>query len=205
VLHRRWVELCERFGAPTHRVHATWQHIEGAYRAPERRYHTFEHVGEVLTLINIIRAGAPVPPAVELAAWLHDLVYDTTRTDSEAESARWAEELLPPLGIDEEIVTETCGLIAMTIGHNPHDGDHHALVLSDADLAILAAPPRRYERYAADLRWEYANLNEAAWREGRRDVLESLLARQSLYHHAVLRGWETHARRNMGSELARLH
>ena len=173
-------------------------------RAPERRYHTFEHVGEVLTLVNIILDGAPVPPAVGLAAWLHDLVYDTTRADSEAESARWAEELLPPLGVDDEIVTETCGLITMTIGHVPRDRDHHALVLSDADLAILGAPPRRYERYAADLRWEYTNLDDRAWRDGRRGVLESLLGRPRLYHHQVLRGWEEQARRNMGSELARL-
>ncbi len=201
-LHRRWVEFCERFGAPTHRVHGTWQEIEGAYQAPERRYHTFEHVGEVLTLINIILDGAPVPPALTLAAWLHDLVYDTTRTDSETESVRWAGELLPPLGFGDEVVVETCGMIAMTISHQPPDDDHNAQVLCDADLAILGSPPRRYERYAADVRWEYANVSEAAWREGRRHVLESLLARPRLYHDVSMRGWETRARRNIGSELA---
>jgi predicted metal-dependent HD superfamily phosphohydrolase len=201
---RRWQQLCEQFGAPSRRVHATWHEIQHAYREPQRRFHTLEHLGEVLVLIDMIVEPSLPARSLELAAWLHDLVYDPMRTDNETASAGWAREHLPTLGVDDVIVTEVCDLIMMTIDHDPVVTDPHATALCDADLAVLGAPPRRYERYAADVRWEYVDLSDDEWRVGRRRVLESFLSRPHLYHHASLRTWDSRARRNMSSELTRL-
>jgi predicted metal-dependent HD superfamily phosphohydrolase len=203
-LSRRWTELCRSFGAPPHRIHATWHEIEHVHRSPTRRYHTFEHVAEVLAWVDAIGAPTPTDPALELACWLHDIIYDTSRTDNEQASAAWASEHLPPLGADPDTVSRATRLIAGTAAHDPDPHDGPAIMLCDADLAILGSPPRRYERYAADVRIEYASLDDAQWHDGRRRVLEGFLARSTLYRSPLMRPMDSRARRNISAELTRL-
>jgi predicted metal-dependent HD superfamily phosphohydrolase len=202
-LRQRWSELCGRFGAPSDVVDRAWLHVERAYADHRRRYHTLEHLGEVLALIEVLAGGTP-SPAVEFAGWLHDLVYDPARSDNEVASANWAVEHLPALGVDGATVAETRELIEMTVTHDAAESDEQATTLADADLAILGSPSERYERYAAAVRAEYSDFDDAAWRDGRARVLEALLARPHLFHHPSLRRWEERARRNMRSELAEL-
>ena len=78
-------------------------------------------------------------------------------------------------------------------------------LLSDADLAILAAPPDRYAEYVADVRREYAALDEASFAAGRLAVLTDLAGRERLFRteHAH-RHWEGPARANLAAEAARL-
>ncbi len=80
-----------------------------------------------------------------------------------------------------------------------------AALLLDADLAILAAPPRRYAAYADGVRAEYAAVPERTFRAGRADVLARLLTRERLYVTATAQQrWEAAARANLTAELARL-
>jgi predicted metal-dependent HD superfamily phosphohydrolase len=91
----------------------------------------------------------------------------------------------------------------MTATHTPTDAE--GAVLSDADLAILAAPQARYDEYAAAVRAEYAHVPDDAFRAGRAAVLRDLAAKEHLFHTAHARGhWEAPARANLASELARL-
>ena len=57
---------------------------------------------------------------------------------------------------DEEVVR----LVLLTAGHEVEPGDRNGAVLVDADLSILGAPPERYARYAADVRAEYAHVDD---------------------------------------------
>jgi predicted metal-dependent HD superfamily phosphohydrolase len=131
-------------------------------------------------------------------------VYDTSRTDNERASAAWAEERLPALGADGATVSRTADLIVGTASHDADPDDEEATAFCDADLAILGAPPRRYERYAADVRSEYAGLDDSQWHDGRRRVLEAFLARRPLYRTKLMGPLDSRARRNMAAELTRL-
>ena len=51
------------------------------------------------------------------------------------------------------------------------------MVLSDADLAILARAADRYQDYAADVRREYAHVPDPAFRSGRAAILAGFAAR----------------------------
>jgi predicted metal-dependent HD superfamily phosphohydrolase len=78
-------------------------------------------------------------------------------------------------------------------------------VLSDADLAILAADETRYAEYAAAVRAEYAAIPDAQFTRGRRAILEDLAGRPHLFHTSHARAnWEAAARSNLATELARL-
>jgi predicted metal-dependent HD superfamily phosphohydrolase len=93
----------------------------------------------------------------------------------------------------------------MTERHRPTADDRRGQLLSDADLAILAAPAERYDDYVRDVRKEYAAVPDDDFARGRAAVLDDLLAKDSLFHTETARDlWEERARGNVTAELARL-
>ena len=174
-----------------------------AYGDPGRGYHDLRHLAEVLDRLDELAAtGTPFDrPAVALAAWFHDGVYDG-RADAEERSARWAERALSDAGLPHETVAEVARLVRLTATHRPADDDPNGCALSDADLAILAAPAERYATYLADVRREYADVPDDAFREGRAAILRDLLAKPHLFHTAHGRSsWEATARANLAREV----
>ncbi len=178
-----------------------------AYADPARGYHDLRHLEEVCARVEELIAGGVTGcdrEAVLLAAWFHDAVYDG-RPEAEERSAAWAEDELPALVTEPATVCEVARLVRLTETHRPADDDVDGCVLSDADLAILAAPRERYEEYAADVRREYAHVPDPDFRTGRAAVLRDLLAKPHLFHTAYAREhWEAAARANVERELATL-
>jgi predicted metal-dependent HD superfamily phosphohydrolase len=161
-------------------------------------YHDLRHLTEVLDRVDELDAAGErfdrVP--VVLAVWFHDAVYDGA-PDAEERSAVWAQEALP-----DPPAAEVARLVRMTATHLPFPDDANGCVLSDADLAILAAGPVRYAAYAADVRREYAHVPEPDFRAGRAAVLRDLLAKPTLFHtEAARERWEAPARDNVEREL----
>jgi predicted metal-dependent HD superfamily phosphohydrolase len=172
------------------------------YGEPHRRYHTTEHLAEVLDHVDELATEAGDVEAVRLAAWFHDAVYDPSRGDNEERSAVLAERMLAETDLPAGTVAEVARLVRLTTTHDPRDGDRDGAVLCDADLAILAASPDRYAAYAASVREEYAAVPDEAFRAGRADVLESLLGLPVLFRTAPAREWwEAAARHNLRTEL----
>lgn len=179
------------------------------YDEPHRRYHTGEHLEEVLA--EVARLLPTVESAdghaVTLAAWFHDAVYDPgspSGSDEEASAALAVTEL-GGVGVPRELVREVARLVLVTIGHEIGSGDGSADVLVDADLAILAAPLDRYRRYVADVRAEYAAVDEPSWRLGRGAVLERFLADPVLFRTGTdVADRRLRARANMAAELSTL-
>lgn len=181
-----------------------------AYDDPRRGYHDLRHLEEVLDHLDVLLAEAgAVPPRVEgyvvrLAAWFHDAVYDGA-PDDEERSARLAEESLSAAGVGAEDVAEVARLVRLTASHDPTAGDVAGALLSDADLAVLAAGPERYAEYLSGVRREYAHVPDDAFRRGRAEVLRGLLATPTLFRTATgRRRWERQARANVEAELAAL-
>lgn len=179
--------------------------ILAAYAEPGRRYHDTRHLAEVLERLDELAAHGTAfdRTAVALAAWFHDGVYDG-RPDAERRSADWAARALPAW-VDRAVVDEVVRLVLMTEHHRPEDGDRNGCALSDADLAILAAPPERYAEYAAAIREEYAHVPDADFAAGRSAVLRDLLAKPHLFQTPHARAaWEDPARANVDRELVAL-
>ncbi|MFI2777937.1 hypothetical protein [Streptomyces sp. ALB3] len=169
---------------------------------PQRRYHTTAHLIQVLDHVDTLAGHARNPDLVRLAAWFHDAVYRPDRSENEERSAAVAERALPEAGVPEAAAAEVARLVRLTTGHDPADGDADGEVLCDADLAILAASPKEYAAYAAQVREEYGFVPEDAFREGRSAVLRQLLALPRLFRtpHGAAE-WEARARQNLTTEL----
>lgn len=178
-----------------------------AWREPHRHYHGVPHLRAVLDVVDAYAGSARRPALVRLAAWCHDAVYDPRAGGdaNEQASAALAGELLAGAGLPVAAVAEVRRLVLLTAGHAVPPDDPDGALLCDADLAILAASPPAYDRYAAAVRREYAHVPDPAFRAGRAKVLECLLTLPTLYRlpepHAR---WESPARANLTRELATL-
>lgn len=182
------------------------ERLVAAYREPHRGYHDDRHLAEVLAHLDPLLAAHPVPDpvAVRLAAWFHDAVYAGRAGEDEEASARWAEDALPGL-VGAQTVAEVARLVRLTAGHDPAPDDLPGAVLSDADLAVLAADPERYAEYRRGVRHEHADIPADLFAAGRSAVLESLLAAPALFRTPTGRAlWEDRARANVTAELADL-
>jgi predicted metal-dependent HD superfamily phosphohydrolase len=192
-------------GTPAIALSRVGDELLARWSEPHRHYHTLAHLVAVLAAIDQYSDYSVQPSLVRLAAWYHDAVYNPRRLDNEEQSAILAEQQLASLGLPPLQVSEVARLVRLTATHDPRPGDRDGGLLTDADLAILAADAATYRAYVAAVRHEYAHLTDAEFAAGRAIVLHHLLALPNLFHTPALRDrLEQPARHNITSELAAL-
>jgi predicted metal-dependent HD superfamily phosphohydrolase len=193
------------------------------HREPHRHYHGLRHVAWVVRHVEALAEHEQVGDmgAVVAAAFFHDAVYQPTASDNEEASARLARRELtgladPAWPIDR--IERVAAMIVATATHltpsthlspsadeHEHDRDHDTAVLLDADLGVLGTEPGAYQSYVNGVRAEYVHVGPAAWRDGRRAVVQALADRSQLYRTGTARRWwEARARANLTAELASL-
>jgi predicted metal-dependent HD superfamily phosphohydrolase len=206
-MQKDWVRLLDRYKVSAADAYPAFDVLAAAYSAPDRYYHNLEHLTDVLRILGRLAPGVADPPALQLAAWFHDAVYDPRAKDNEARSGELAVDLLGPIGVPAAAIERVVRLVRATahLSTAGPPGDRDTAALLDADLAILGAAEERYRRYAADIRREYAHVPEEEYRAGRATVLGRFLARPRIFTHQVLfEEGEGRARANLAAELREL-
>jgi predicted metal-dependent HD superfamily phosphohydrolase len=172
---------------------------------PHRHYHTLKHVLALLRHLEQQRHLATATETLTAAILFHDAVYDTRRQDNETRSAELAGVQLSAIGWSPSTVERVQQLVLATHHHQAPPDDHDAWLFLDLDLSILSAEPATYDRYAQDIRREYAWVPEADYHQGRARVLKAFLSRDHVYRTPTLAArWEPLARANIARELAQL-
>lgn len=183
------------------------------YDEPHRSYHTRTHLGEMLAALGHLLDPLPLAPREVLlarsAAWFHDAVYDPVAPAgaNERASADLAVSVLTDLGAPVDLAEEVGRLVLATADHrlDPTSAAPAAAALLDADLWILAAPAQRFDAYCAQVRQEYAVVDDATYAAARAAILRDLVERPRLYlTDAAHREWTDAARANVAREIARL-
>jgi predicted metal-dependent HD superfamily phosphohydrolase/8-oxo-dGTP pyrophosphatase MutT (NUDIX family) len=161
---------------------ATLDALIARYSEPHRRYHTVAHLEAVWRCLD---DQAPTDEldvaAIYLAAAYHDAIYDPGAPDSEEQSADLAANELRDLGVDDARIALVRQIILDTKTHQPTGPE--SAQLSDADMAMLAAPRDRYLRDAANIRAEFALLDDELWLQGRTAFLRQTLAGPIFHVH----------------------
>jgi len=197
-MRRQWFDLLGT-AVSAAVVDKAFEELVRHYNESSRHYHTLDHIHDVLETVEGLGPHANNLNAVRLAAWLHDVIYDSRRGDNEELSAEYAERLCTRLSIPNS--AKVASLIRKTKTHAADD-DADSQVLIDADLAILGAPEPRYWDYSEKIRREYDWVPESDYLTGRRKVLEHFLARPRIYQY--LNKLEGPARRNLAAEILKL-
>ena len=203
-LYPIWLKLCQRYGSTQELIDSRWQEIHKAYSSSDRHYHNLEHLAAMIRLFQEYEEELKDPDAVLFAIFYHDIVYGVMRQDNEAQSAAFAAERLPRLGVSKEIIERCSQLILATKAHD-RAGDSNTRYLLDFDLAILGAEPEAYRRYTEQIRAEYAIYPDELYRPGRKQVLEHFMAKDSIFQTGEFQNrLEERARQNLRWELSSL-
>ena len=198
----RWSQHWRALGvgdSPT--LRGLHRRVLARYSEPDRYYHTLQHLAESFEKVEDILSLAEHPAEVNIAIWLHDVIYDTHRHDNEERSADWARQGARELGVAAESAQRIHDLILFT-RHATEPVGSDAQVLVDADLSILGAQPARFHEYEAQVRSEYAWVPEILYRPARARILNQLLARPRIFSTAIFQEqYEARARSNLHSSL----
>lgn len=185
-------------------VRALCDAASDAWNEPHRHYHAMQHLAECLRWLDDpkVRAAVERPFEVELAVYLHDLVYDTTRSDNEEVSADRAVALLSAIdGADHAAIDRVRQMVLATKTHATEEPDTR--VMLDVDLSILGAEEARFAEYEAQIREEFQWVPDEAYRAGRRRALEGFADRPRIFHSAALfEALESRARENLRRALS---
>lgn len=177
------------------------------YQETHRHYHTIQHLSECFAVLD--QSGLEASLEVQLALWMHDVVYDTwVGNQNEAASAAWADRVMLVMGLSDAIRSRVRLLILATRDHTSHGSSAapDMALLCDVDLSILGAAPERFDEYERQIRAEYNHVSDEDFSVGRRTFLNKLLYRSGgLYQTPWFRErFEAPARVNLTRSLAML-
>ncbi len=151
------------------------------YQEPGRYYHTLTHIKACLVQFDAVRGLLTEPPAVELALWFHDAVYQTARSDNERRSADLAAEALRQLGQGEPLIKTVRRLIRVTAHPSqPHTPDEAYMV--DIDLSILGGSAQTFAEFEENIRREYHWVPLPVFTQKRGALLQTFLERDHIFH-----------------------
>ena len=171
------------------------------YTEPGRHYHDVRHILDCLEALDSYPGSIDNLPAIELAIWFHDAIYDPTANDNEVRSAELFRREFAPYASGTEKV-ESLILATRHLEQVDDDLTADAGLLLDIDLSILGSEPPKYTAYQMAIRQEFAHVDDDAFRRGRCAVLRSFLARRQIFRTRHFRRLlETSARRNLTAEL----
>lgn len=149
---------------------------------------------------------AKYPDEIRLAYYFHDAIYDPGAKDSENvdRSADLAVGFMREAHLPEEMIERVKGLILAT-KHDQTPSTIDAQLIVDIDLAILGKSEKEFQEYEEKIRLEYGWVEEKAFKEGRRVVLEKFLARPSIFLTPYfINKYESQARANLKRSIIRL-
>lgn len=200
----RWCKLWQQVGGKS-APEPLFEQLVAAYSEPHRAYHTLAHLEDCFAKWEPARSLAQQPNAIELALFLHDVIYDPRASDNEERSASLAVQWLQCGQVSQPLVEAVRQLILAT-KHQTTPKDEDAALLVDIDLAILGSPIAEFDRYEANIRYEYNWVPEAVYRAKRADLLEQFLDRSRLFqtdffHHQ----YEQQARYNLRRSIKTLN
>ncbi len=201
-LWRRWYNLLYFLGIEQDKIEKSFAQIVEAYSAKYRLYHTLEHIYNILVVIEALEHKTKKIAAIQLAAWFHDVIYETQAQDNEEKSVEYANKLLQSWGISNNLINTVSCLILDTKHYRSDFDDIESQILLDADLAILGANPGDYHKYAQSIRQEYFWVSDADYIAGRTKVLEKFLQRDRIYlTEEIFNSLELSARNNIKAEI----
>jgi predicted metal-dependent HD superfamily phosphohydrolase len=177
-LKLHWKTLLQQFMVEAMLSEKVFLDLVIAYSSAGRVYHTLNHIQQVLKTIEQMRSLTLNLPTIQLAAWFHDVIYDSITKDNEEKSAEYAEVVLNSLKIPKTIIAQVKNLILYTKTHQAPAADIDSQILLDADLAIFGSTESEYRDYAHAIRQEYSWVSDAEYRFRRKQVLQNFLQRK---------------------------
>jgi predicted metal-dependent HD superfamily phosphohydrolase len=200
-LSEKWASLMYKLGAEdgTKLFHEIFE----KYSEDHRNYHTPEHIEHMLKEFDKVKDLSEKPSSLELAIFLHDVIYDFCG-NNEIRSSRYAFDRLTDIGVPIKIAAEVSEIILATqYPSNPNSLDEQ--LISDLDLSSLALSEKEFEENAENIRKEYNYVPENEFNKERKKLLQGFLNQPFIYHTPYFRDkYESQAKKNLEHTIQKL-
>lgn len=203
-LQHRFAELFQRFSTDEKRQDQYWLEIQKNYSQSDRHYHNLQHLAAMLTELDAVNHDIQQREILDWAVFYHDIIYKITSKKNEEKSADLAVNRLKTLALPPVSLNKIHDVIAATKSHNLSNCSDTNYLL-DADLAVLGKAAEQYDRYAQQVRKEFAIYPRFLYNSGRKKVLEHFLNKERIYKtDFFVAKYEAQAMKNLRRELENL-
>ncbi|HLC59535.1 MAG TPA: hypothetical protein VJH34_03355 [archaeon] len=193
---QRWLDLWRRVNAKGESI-SVYSRIAAKYSTEGRYYHNIDHIKYCLEELDNVRDIVVDKDEVEMAIFLHDVVYDTGAKDNEEKSAQFARELLTKMGIENYFIRRVCKHILSTKHDKPTD-DADSQIIMDIDFSYLGFIPEAFDECRRNIRKEYGWVGEEEFNKHTALFFQQFLDRPSIYSTEHFRKkYENLARENL--------
>lgn len=201
---KRWNELMGTFGIDVSTKIDMYAKLRRLYRQKHRHYHNFNHIKACLDKLDEVFYFLDRPFEVELALWLHDAVYDTTKNDNEVQSAFMAESFLQSHNVKTKVIDRIWDLIMVTYDHSQCETNDEAFLI-DIDLSILGQSEEEYSEYDKQIKEEYKWVHPDVYNRERKRILTKFSNMKHIYQTKYFRDkYEAQARINLQNSINEL-
>ena len=195
----RWMDFCKNNNISDASV--KWKRIESAYSEDGRFYHTLDHISAMLDSFSRNVEVFDFPAEVEMAIFLHDIVYNTHSSSNEVDSAilaeKWSENSLLDAAMVKSLILATLhsGFVqSRDVGH-----------FLDLDIQIFGKTEEDYSFYSQAIRKEYSWVPESVYCKERIKILNKFLQGDHIFHSNIFGDEaEFRARANIKNEIMAL-
>ena len=141
--------------------------------------------------------------ALLFAIYYHDIIYKSTKSDNEHQSALMFEKRISKTSFS--FLSECMVQIESTKGHKLL-ANNDTNILLDLDLSILGKSPKEYKIYCENIRKEYRIYPDFMYKKGRIEVLKNFLELDAIYKTDIFKQeYENQAKENLEVELNQLN
>ncbi len=181
-LEERFVSLWSRCRRLNDRVIALeiYSSLVTLYTAPQRHYHSLDHLSRCLQAFDEIAAFAAAPNEVELALWFHDAVYTPGASDNELKSRElfmhWGKQKLA------EPQTALIGELIMCTTHTTPPRTLDESLIVDIDLSSFAAEWPIFVQDSQNVRLEQRQTSDQQYYPAHARFLRGLLDRPRVFY-----------------------
>jgi predicted metal-dependent HD superfamily phosphohydrolase len=201
VINETFHTLLNKYSDDARVIQKMWHEISVNYSAPQRHYHTLSHLENLITELQFVSDKIFDWDTLLFAVFYHDLIYKSTSSKNEEESAEIASRRLSEIGYPTAKITKCLDMIIATKGHSvSNDPDTNFFI--DADLSILGKNWDAYSTYMKQIRKEFAVYPNLIYNPGRKKVLRHFLEMEKIFKTDHFSGkYEVQARQNILKEL----
>lgn len=201
MLKQVFTELVRNYSADKNTAARFWNEIVINLHDAGRYYHDLTHLKQMYNELLEVKNQIEDWHTILFALYYHDIIYNTQRSDNEAESASLAEKRLNEIGYPENRIQRCIMHILATKGHSLNE-DNDTNLFTDSDLSILGSDTKTYTAYKQNIRSEYFNYTNTDYIYGRKKALAHFLNMNSIFKTKYfIEKYEQQARINLEEEI----
>lgn len=200
-LKQEWIKICDKYSRDIPFINYAFNQIIEKYTEEHRQYHNLNHIIHFFKHSQNIKNKLNDYDSFFFAIIFHDVIYSTSNSTNEIDSANYAEKILIPMVFPH--IDQVKKLILLTEKHTIHELENFdSQAFLDLDLSILGSSWQNYSEYAEGIQKEWKNVPTFMYKIGRKKVLQKFLDQENIYRSAYFQDlYEEQAKINLKKEL----